>query len=490
MSLIKRDWDDFLSPILIKELRQGLREPSFVISFVALQAGLAFLIFIGLGSDLDPSSMQSNSIFFHGALCLTFLLVLPARGLVSLSQERRQNTLETMLLTRLSAKGVVLGKWTALVFQGFLLATTVLPYVMIRYLTGGGELLANLVDDTILFWGFLLVSSVCVGLSAVNMIFSRIVSFIGVLVFILTILSATYTSFSTTGSGLDLSFQSIVWGFLYLIFVPMVIFDLAAASVGSMAEGGVVRRRLTISLFLYVLCSVQYIFPVDSFFFLGICAVIGVCVIEIGQYAEIKERNLEPFVRYGFIGKVTALVFLPGWQSGMVYAMITLPICLIGILTLPTYPASGIQLSDGEALSVAVLGSIMIPLVFIIFFLRTLRMRCFLIALINVVSSLVCLILEVTSSSTSFRPLDILTFFPTVSTLMSGGMLNSSANSAEEMGFIIKGGVVDVFLLGVLMVSSIPWLKTFNESWQAVKLQQRRLKSDNGNQRKYYEPTQ
>ena len=100
-----RDWSDWVSPVLVKELRQGTRETSFVISFLFLQISLAFLAIVNLSGE---RVVQQNRYLFEGCLFGVFFFVLPLLSSFSLSQEVRQNTMETLLMTRLS----LLGGWS------------------------------------------------------------------------------------------------------------------------------------------------------------------------------------------------------------------------------------------------------------------------------------------------------------------------------------------------------------------------------------------
>ena len=111
------DFSDKLSPMLVKELRQGLRAKTFIGVFLSLQAFLAVMM---LSATIASSSGQigivvSNIIF--GFFSVAVLLVQPLRGIGALSTEVKSNTLDMMALTRLSSSKIVFGKWVAIVSQ-------------------------------------------------------------------------------------------------------------------------------------------------------------------------------------------------------------------------------------------------------------------------------------------------------------------------------------------------------------------------------------
>src|SRR6476660_9141474 len=75
------DFSDKLSPMLVKELRQGLRAKTFVILFLALQGLLAFVLLISVAAA-DPQRAGftvSKVIFFFFSLAV--LVVQPLRGI-------------------------------------------------------------------------------------------------------------------------------------------------------------------------------------------------------------------------------------------------------------------------------------------------------------------------------------------------------------------------------------------------------------------------
>lgn len=142
------DFPTWLPPMLVKELRQGLRTRAFVMAFVAIQ-GLMTLILLAVlfGHRLTPGSQREAfaaiTAMFFGFLSVLLLLLVPARALGSLRSEVDSRSLELLVLTRLSATRIVLGKWGSLMAQGLLLFFAMLPYGVLRYFGGGVDLVED-----------------------------------------------------------------------------------------------------------------------------------------------------------------------------------------------------------------------------------------------------------------------------------------------------------------------------------------------------------
>ena len=124
------DFSDRLSPILVKELRQGLRQPTFVIAFLCLQVLLCIVVLASVvsapvGSQDSLRAGTTVSGFFFVLLGIAILVVQPLRGLGALASEIKADTLDLLLLTRLNSWRITFGKWLALVSQSALLVVAV-----------------------------------------------------------------------------------------------------------------------------------------------------------------------------------------------------------------------------------------------------------------------------------------------------------------------------------------------------------------------------
>ena len=146
------DWlantSDWLSPLVVKEVRQAVRGRELHYSFgLCLVVGLA-VAFFGTADALTGNGTSGRWTF--GALigCLTFLglVVVPLGTFGALRNERLEQTLELITLTALSPRRVVIGKLLA---QGVKLATLfagLAPFIAMSFLLGGIDF------GTILLW--------------------------------------------------------------------------------------------------------------------------------------------------------------------------------------------------------------------------------------------------------------------------------------------------------------------------------------------------
>ena len=93
-------------------------------------------------------------------------MVQPLRGISAVTTEIRQNTIDLMVLTRLSAWRIVYGKWLSIVSQSALIALAILPYLILRYSFGGMQLFSELALMAYLFFISGTLTAFTVGLSA------------------------------------------------------------------------------------------------------------------------------------------------------------------------------------------------------------------------------------------------------------------------------------------------------------------------------------
>jgi ABC-type transport system involved in multi-copper enzyme maturation permease subunit len=160
------DFPDSLSPMLVKELRQGLRTKAFIGVFLTLQIVLGIILLgAGTASTSDHAgSTISNIIFIFFSIAV--IIIQPMRGMGALSSEIKGNTIDMMVLTRLSAWRIVVGKWSAIVSQSALILVTIIPYLILRYFFGGMNLVGEVVLLLLIFFTSASLTAVTVGLSA------------------------------------------------------------------------------------------------------------------------------------------------------------------------------------------------------------------------------------------------------------------------------------------------------------------------------------
>lgn len=133
---LPQDFGDHFSPIVVKELRQGLRTRFFTYALTLFHTALILLV-AGVNLELPLEAMNSA---FWVLIGLMLLVVLPLRGFDALHSEAKAGTLDMLALTSMPAQRILQGKWAATYGQTLLVACSVLPYMVARYFFGGVEI--------------------------------------------------------------------------------------------------------------------------------------------------------------------------------------------------------------------------------------------------------------------------------------------------------------------------------------------------------------
>lgn len=150
-----------LNPIIVKEVRQGLRTRSFWV-FFSLQLFvclvIALIAFAVAGDGLGNEGVGFFVAFF---LCLAVVqfFVLPYSAYRSMAREREEETWVLLTLTGIGPRRVLRGKLGSYAVQGLLYSSAAGPFVLFSYYLNGIDLPTVLVALTLGFaWHLLLVS--------------------------------------------------------------------------------------------------------------------------------------------------------------------------------------------------------------------------------------------------------------------------------------------------------------------------------------------
>lgn len=327
-----RDFPDWLGPMLVKELRQGLKARAFELTFIALQVVLVLvvsyhaLLYARHGAKFDPDGL--NGIFWM-IVSVQLLVVTPLRALGGLTNERKANTLELIFMTGLSSWRIAWGKWASLFFQSLLFVLAVLPFAVLRYFFGG----VNLADDLIALGGILLASAV---FSAFTLAVSGLPTFarvgaIGILglagmsflpAMLIGVFFRSAGMMSMPGSGI--SFTS-VWllGIFNALLLCMGALELGASTIAPVAENHALRQRLIV-LCAWLPVPLLKALHVHEAAIVGqliFFAVLGCAVswLHLGTMPPAMRVHLDSFSRRGRVGFFGAMALQPGWPSAVVF---------------------------------------------------------------------------------------------------------------------------------------------------------------------------
>jgi hypothetical protein len=127
-------------PIIARELRVRARRPAtywlrFTAVSIAVTVCLAHLVWWGNGSGRTPAGKSMFNGLVMGAFLLTCLACFWTSD--AITSERREGTLGLLLLTRVRAFDLVVGKLASLVLTGLCALVAFLPVLMISVVAGG-----------------------------------------------------------------------------------------------------------------------------------------------------------------------------------------------------------------------------------------------------------------------------------------------------------------------------------------------------------------
>jgi hypothetical protein len=323
-----RDFPAWLPSMLVKELRQGLRTRGFVGTLVVFQLVMAIAM-LPIAIPEAWGGASAATPFFWSVIAVQLLLVGPSRALGGLQQEADSRTLDLLLLTRLDAWGIVLGKWLALVAQSALLMVAMLPYAFVRWFAGSVDLLAEAQAGLALF-------AVSAVLTAGGLWASRVAKVLRV-VLVLMLLFSAQAVVPMVGAmfGLRLpgapsvlpSFGRIgidAWLMYCNAAIVTCLFLLSAARniAPSAVNHAPLGRLLALSaLLLAPVLLLQGAAPAarGQLVFAGLLLVV-VSMTELALAAPMMARHWRPWAHRGPFGRLGGVFLMPGWESALWFA--------------------------------------------------------------------------------------------------------------------------------------------------------------------------
>ncbi len=219
------DFPDKLSPVFVRDLRQGLRAHHFVWVFILLQllSLISTLVELALVQVIGESAQGGIlSGFFQAILIVTFCAILPLTLFGSLQSELGQGrNIELLLTSSLTRWQLVRGKLLVGCSLSGLLLGSLLPYFLIRYFLGSLEP----------SHGLLLIAGIVMFNAAANAIVigaSGYANYVGrcavigyFLIFLMISLSSgsAAMAFSSTTGAYQVISLSVVYFFVALLFI-------------------------------------------------------------------------------------------------------------------------------------------------------------------------------------------------------------------------------------------------------------------------------
>lgn len=453
------DFSDRFSPMLVKELRQGLRAKTFLAVFLSLQVFLAVMMFSATATSSSDQVGNLVSGIIFGFFALAVLLVQPLRGISALSSEVKSNTLDMMALTRLSSTKIVMGKWVAIVSQTALLLSTIIPYLILRYFFGGMNLIGELVMLALLFLTSIALTAVTVGLSGCSSVIIRsLLPIFGLPTLLWTLLMMM--SFGMRGTGFSEFFslgdgESRIAVAAYVVgiaYVGVSMLSLGASLIAPAAENHSIWRRLFALAAILVIIPLSWFDLIESGWhtLMVFTIVAPAIVIALSESAPLVSTVCEPFVKRGALGKAVGLFFYPVWQSGILFSVL---LGLLGLAAIFVHPLFRESVSFDMELStviVAFMGSLFFPAVWQAFLFRGDGQRLTNYLLILVGSFVMLGILGMLSDA--MNSADFLWFFAWNPLAFIAMVNEGKSPDAVYLGWVV---VVDLVLMVLLVIQAL-----------------------------------
>lgn len=336
------DFPAWVPSALVKELRQGLRTPSFILLLSLFPAALAlFFLFsfipspLGTGAIIGPE--VCNGIFWL-LLVFTVVGIIPFRALSSIREELESRNNELLLLTRQTSGRIIMGKWTSFMAQALLIIFICLPFALIRYYYGQVDLVQDLTAISLTYLACGVLTAFCLWASALSPLL-RLATMAGLFII-------CCTGFSLFSAELEINlFKDGFWmGLLLTAIILMDVFllirtllILAQRWFSPVAENTFAPLRKTL-LLVYTNTIVFMLFILDStstvqsiasthLTFLWIYSAFLI-IMELTTPSILLPIHVEQ-MRGKRLGWFQRRFFLPGIPGGVFFSMLTA--VLIGI---------------------------------------------------------------------------------------------------------------------------------------------------------------
>ena len=334
------DFPAWISPMLVKELRQGVQSGAFAWTFILLQVAMFLLMtFWVLNRSTGLQSRLEVNQLFHGFFWAVFgfaaAIILPVRAAGSMTAERIGNTLDLLRLTHLSSTQIVVGKWLAVMAQVLLIAAAVLPYLVLQYFFGGLDIVADLFS----FMVVLLVAAVMTAGSLAAAGQSPLTR--GLLTAFLFIAVPNFLggAGSVFGTAVLSPWSALPAILVVAVLLTAVMLVYAAAAIAPPAENHAARVRvLALVATGLALVAGAWFGPISASFVIAVTVLLvaGIAIAELTSDPVELASIHAPFARLGPFGRLAAMVLTPGWATAICFTLLVAP--FLGLAVVSGFP--------------------------------------------------------------------------------------------------------------------------------------------------------
>jgi ABC-type transport system involved in multi-copper enzyme maturation permease subunit len=376
------DFPDSFSPMIVKELRQGLRTMVFAGSFLLIQLFMMLFVYMIVAAVVvEDNSVQSYDALFWVLFSIFVLVVMPLRGFTAISREVEVDTLELLYLSKLSTLRILWGKWLALVLQTFLVVSAILPYVVLRYFIGSVDILFDLIRIAFLVCFSLVITAGMVALSAFPKVFrwmclgiALVMGAPSMLVFLIAAVSAPQEILGGGNTGLEEVLPYLGSMVLATPLLVLLLLEMGSERIAPIAENHALRIRvLALLLFLPgpLLLSWNGGEETLAYLWLGISAplLLAICMLSLNEPIRLVPATCAPLLHVRKAGAFWARSFYPGWAGAVRFTLIAFALLFAAVFLLPMDLGSDKQVETLAAM-LGLLGGILFPVLLIRLFCR------------------------------------------------------------------------------------------------------------------------
>lgn len=449
------DFPDRLPPMLVKELRQGLRARTFVFVFLGLQLflGLIMLIATSASGMNSAGEMVSKIIFLFFSIAVLF--VQPLRGINALHAEIKSTTLDMMVLTKLNALRIVAGKCSAIIGQTLLLFISIIPYLILRYFFGGMNLFAELLALGSIFFISCCMTVINVGISANPSIMLRGLVPLALAIGSVFIMGVMLDEFQDILNFFALDRTKFLIGFFCgigaVLYLTWFVFTIGVSAIAPMAENHSTLNRI-IALIVVVLASATMIFSDADWDVIPTVAALltlPAVVISLTESQEMLPRVTLPFTKRGFIGRLFGRFFYPCWSAGMLFAFLNLLILYCLIIYSYLFVENNVSPLDTESFAIinAFIGFALFPVVCLLLVEKHIVNRIgFYIMVLVALFVLVLAIYAIAEGTNNTQVLWLFCWLPPTQLFML------DAPKIDEKDILLVGLAVNAMIIGYLLI--------------------------------------
>ena len=332
--------DDWMNPIVVKELRQAVQSrfvvaALFVLLVIQLTA-IGVYLFTIRSANLDFDAGRQVFLMLYGILLFISMLFVPLYTAIRLVTERSDTNVDLLFITTIKPRSIIGGKLLSAVVLTILIFSACLPFTAFTYFLRGIDLPSIFI---VLAFGFCLVIfctqvSIFIAAVPINRIFKLLVGIVGlwliVSLFVPAMFAVTAMLRLGVGSRLgDWEFWEAVIGSLSLfVFITGLLFVLSVALITPLAANRALPVRIYIALASALLFAEALIVSwIDkehdfvSFWVMLLCPIFALALFAgVSERDRLGRRVLRSVPRPAWL-RVMAFFFFSGAASGVIWAV-------------------------------------------------------------------------------------------------------------------------------------------------------------------------